>query len=74
MKMRYLLAAFLLAAAGLARAQEPAPKPAQETAPPAGEQRNGAAAPRKPVRPKSGEFLPSEEISADSAVSFPVDI
>ena len=73
MKRGYLPLILLLAIAGPAAAQKPAPEPAAETKAQAGKQK----APDKrgkPARTGSRDFLPSEEISADSTVSFPVDI
>jgi hypothetical protein len=71
-KPRVMLAACLIAAAFAARAQ---PESTQEQAP---DRQRDAGSPdpgdeRAPPKPAT-TFTPSEEIGADSAVSFPVDI
>ena len=73
MKNGYLTLILLLAIAGPAAAEKPAPEPAAETKPQAGKQKTPDTR-DKPARPTNRDFLPSEEISADSTVSFPVDI
>jgi hypothetical protein len=75
-----LIVAACVAAASVAVAQEAPPAetpPAAETVPPApppasGSQAQTPAQPRGPV--DNGEFIPSQELSADEAVTFPVDI
>ncbi len=76
----WLIVAACVAAANVAVAQEAPPAatpPAAETVPPAappaaGGQAQAPAQPRGPV--DNGEFIPSQELSADEAVTFPVDI
>jgi hypothetical protein len=53
-----------------APAPEPAPPPAAET--PAGEEAVSPADPRAPV--SNDVFIPTQELAADEAVTFPVDI
>jgi hypothetical protein len=80
-----LAAAGVLAASSLAQ-QPPAP-PAPRPAPPAGEQAPRPAPPaeerQQPPAPADGgaasnasedEFIPTEELQPDAAVTFPVDI
>jgi|GEM_PF-2219359 len=58
-----------------ARAEESSPAPTPEPAPESAEQTPSKVAKsrQQPGKP-SGDFIPSEEISEDYAVSFPVDI
>jgi hypothetical protein len=74
---RLVLSAVLLAMPAVALPQEAGPAPAQEQ-PPVGDQNesagDGGAAEPGADRPISEVFIPTEEISEDFAVSFPVDI
>lgn len=79
---RHAKNAFLLLILSLfisdARGEEPSAPPDPEPAPKNAEpvQSNGAKSqqPSKQSGETSGDFIPSEEISEDFAVSFPVDI
>ena len=68
--MRAIVLAALMLGVGAVRAQGAAPAPAAGTAP--AEQPAPAAAPAP--APSVEVFVPSEKISADSSVAFPVDI
>jgi hypothetical protein len=76
--MRWIRTAALVAALGLLSASSvgqeraPAPTPSPTTTPPPATAGQAPAAPRPPV--KDDEFIPTEEISADEQVTFPVDI
>jgi hypothetical protein len=65
-----LLLSSLVAAPAVAEDSPQQPQGAGETSPRAASREKPAA---KPAAPAS-TFKPSEEVSADSAVSFPVDI
>ncbi len=56
---------------GQAPAPAATPSPA---APPPGQTPQPAAKPPESAAPENEEFIPSQEISADEAVTFPVDI
>jgi hypothetical protein len=79
-RFRFGLIVAACVAANVAAAQEAPPAatpPAAQTPPPAvppapGNQAQAPAAPRGPI--DDGEFVPSQELSADEAVTFPVDI
>jgi hypothetical protein len=55
--------------AGVSLGQEPQP-----TTPPPPSDAAGTPAAQAPVASKDDDFIPSEEISADEEVTFPVDI
>jgi len=78
-----LLAAVLCTAASLGQDNAPPapapaarPPPAATPPPAAGQQADGAAAPPAAQRPtvEDDEFIPTEELAPDAAVTFPVDI
>jgi hypothetical protein len=74
--VRTLPLAFVIGAAALSLGQEaPTPVPAP-VAPPAAAASPPAQAAPQPGKPvgEDEEFIPSEELSADEAVTFPVDI
>jgi hypothetical protein len=79
-RFRFGLIVAACAAANVAVAQEappaatpPTTAPAPPAVPPAaGSQAQAPAQPRGPI--DDGEFVPSQELSADEAVTFPVDI
>jgi hypothetical protein len=75
-----LLSALLFTTASLGQDAPPAPAarppPAATPPPPAGQEADGVAAPRAAERPEvdDDEFIPTEELAPDAAVTFPVDI
>jgi hypothetical protein len=77
MRIHWLMAAVLGAASPASFAQDqqrPAetPRPAeQEAAPPSAPPQGGA---RRAPAPRDDVFVPTEELSADEEVTFPVDI
>lgn len=80
MKPRHLLFG-LLAFGAIAFAGDQAPSPAKESAPPAQKvpaspkpTPTPATAPTPDPEKQLEEFVPSEEVPADRAVAFPVDI
>jgi hypothetical protein len=72
--VRTLPLALVIGAAAVSLGQEtpPSPPAAPPASTPASPPAQSAREPGKPV--DDGEFIPSEEISADEAVTFPVDI